>query len=128
MLKSSLVFGAMLAFSTFGQGTDKKAPRDLTADYIKVEIRGRFRVLPRANDKEFRAQVVVAATGGQKRYELDLPADKALRELAEKLNGEAALITGELVTIYDLVQSAIRPYPPRDVVRVRTLTAAGPEK
>lgn len=127
---SPLVVCAVLGFVTPGQGADEKAPQTPIADYIKVEMRGKLRVLPRDKDEAVRAQMVVrAATGlGEKRYDLELPADKALREAAQKLDGKAVLITGELVTVYDFVQSATHPYPPRDVVRVKTLKAAGPEK
>jgi hypothetical protein len=125
-----LVVFTVLGFTTFGPGADKKTPEKLTADYIKVEMRGKLRVLPDGNEEAVQAQVVVrAATSfGEKRYDLDLPADKALRESAKKLNGKTVVITGELVTIYDLVQSATRPYPPRDVIRVKTLRAVEPDK
>jgi hypothetical protein len=131
MRKSSpLAFCAVLGFATCGQGADEKAPEKQTADYIKVEMRGKLRILPRDKQEAVQAQVVVrAATGlGAKRCDLELPADKAIRESAQKLDGKTVLITGELITVYDLAQSAPRRYPPRDVVRVKTLKAAGPDK
>jgi hypothetical protein len=131
MRKSSpLVVCAVLGFATLGHGADEKAPKKPIADYIKVELRGKLRILPRDEDKAVHAQVVVRTGSGfgEKRYDLDLSADKALRESAQKLDGKTVLITGELVTVYDFVQSATRPYPPRDVVRVKTLNAAEPDK
>src|SRR5262249_1911196 len=87
---SALAFLAVLGFAASGHGADEKAPGKLTPDYIKVEMRGKLRILPRAKDEDRWVQVVVrAVTGfGVKRYELDLPADQAVRELARKLDGK----------------------------------------
>jgi hypothetical protein len=127
---SAIMVCAVLGFATLVQGADEKAPEKPIADYIKVEMRGKLRILPRDKDQAVRAQVVVrAASGlGAKRYDLDLRADKAPWKSAQKLDRKRVLITGELVTVYDFVQSATRPYPPRDVVRVKTLKAAEPDK
>jgi hypothetical protein len=126
---SPLVFFAVLGAAASGHGADEKSAGP-TPDYIKVDMRGKLRISAGAKDEELRARVQVGAVTGlsAKYYELDLPADKTVRELARKLDGETVLITGELVTIYDFVQSGSRPNPPRDVVRVKTLKAAGPNK
>jgi hypothetical protein len=115
------------------QGADEKASDKPTADYIKFEMRGKLRILPRDKGEAVQAVVVVRAATStlpwhEKRYGLELSADKAIRESAQNLDGKTVLITGELVTIYDFVQSASRPYPPRDVVQVKTLKAAEPDK
>jgi hypothetical protein len=121
---------AVLGFATLVRGADEKSPEKPSADYIKVEMRGELRILPRDMDQAVRVRVVVrAASGlGAKQYDLDFRADKALCNSAQKLDGKVVLIGGELVTIYDFVQSATRPYPPRDVIRVKTLKAAEPDK
>jgi hypothetical protein len=119
----------MLGFAALGRRADEKAPEKPIADYIKVEMRGELRVLSRDEGEGVQAEAVVRDTGlRSKHYGLDLPADKALRESVQELDGKTVLITGELVTVYDFAQSATRPYPPRDVVRVKTLKAAKPDK
>src|SRR4051812_21351718 len=95
--KTAAVVLVALAASTLvassQAGGDKG--KDEKKEYVKVEIKGKLQTGVMAIGGESTG-IVITADGA--RFELDLGKNKEWHELADKLNGKTALVTGNLAT------------------------------
>lgn len=120
MLWRTLLMGLVLFTLLAVQESDQAiAGGDKDATYIKVEVKGKLKTGIAAIGGETTGTIIETKSGT---LELDFGKNKELRELANKLDGKAAVATGTLTFRKGL---AVKQ---RYIVAVATLTAADGKK